>query len=528
MEAPEINLLTLNCWGLLYLSSLRVPRLTQIGHAIAATSPAPSIVCLQECWTQEDYLAIRRLTAHILPHGKFFHSGVFGAGLAVLSRWPIEETSMLRYPLNGRPTAFFRGDWFVGKGVAAARIRFGPRRGDVVEVFNTHTHAPYEKEGPRDSYVCHRTAQAWEVAKLVRAARERGHLVVAMGDFNMVPSSLAHRIVTVAGGVRDVWRVVHPDSALGPAGDAEERKRGRPVPTAEENVRVNGVTSNSVYNTWRWTKRERKMLGEGKEGRVVSPAEPDPRGQRLDYIFVGDGEREGGTWVVKDVRVGMVERHPVLGCSLSDHFSVEATLAFRTDKPPGDVVAKRVAATVSTASDDHYRREVRPEKSELTIRDENDDEALQNGVYLRSPTGSEYNVAHGSEVLDNVVGGIAKQDTALPVAAYDEILAMIHKYVAREKRQRRWRGLHFFAWIGIWIACLVGVWFVPHNYVAFILMVLSNLGLVTGTVDGLIALLFVNTELRALKEFEWEILNAKAAAGGGLMADDLDKPRRDL
>lgn len=45
---------------------------------------------------------------------------------------------MFRYPLNGRPTAFFRGDWFVGKGVASARIRYGPALKDVVEVFTTH------------------------------------------------------------------------------------------------------------------------------------------------------------------------------------------------------------------------------------------------------------------------------------------------------------------------------------------------------------------------------------------------------
>jgi hypothetical protein len=45
---------------------------------------------------------------------------------------------MVRYPLNGRPAAFYRGDWFVGKGVACARIRIGPGRRDVAEVFTTH------------------------------------------------------------------------------------------------------------------------------------------------------------------------------------------------------------------------------------------------------------------------------------------------------------------------------------------------------------------------------------------------------
>ncbi len=76
--------------------------------------------------------------AHIFPHGKFYHSGIFGGGLAILSKWPIEESSMVRYSLNGRPTAFFRGDWYVGKGVACARIRYGFGLKDVMEVFTTH------------------------------------------------------------------------------------------------------------------------------------------------------------------------------------------------------------------------------------------------------------------------------------------------------------------------------------------------------------------------------------------------------
>lgn len=134
----EINVVTLNCWGLKYLSKLRRERLSEVGRRLATSDPSPHIVALQECWTQEDYESIRRETRFVLPYGKFYFSGVLGAGLAILSRWPIEESSMVAYPLNGKPTAFYRGDWFVGKGVACARIRYGPGPTDVVEVFNTH------------------------------------------------------------------------------------------------------------------------------------------------------------------------------------------------------------------------------------------------------------------------------------------------------------------------------------------------------------------------------------------------------
>ena len=133
-----LRILSLNCWGLKYISKLRNERLTEIGTQIAAADPPPDIVGLQECWTQQDYNAIREKTQHLLPYGKFYFSGIFGGGLVILSRWPIIESGMTQYPLNGRPAAFYRGDWFVGKGVAHARIKMGPSRRDIAEVFCTH------------------------------------------------------------------------------------------------------------------------------------------------------------------------------------------------------------------------------------------------------------------------------------------------------------------------------------------------------------------------------------------------------
>lgn len=517
-EPPQVTLLTLNCWGLKHLSALRQPRLAEIGRRLTLTSPQPDIVALQECWTQEDYLAIRSATSTILPHGKYYHSGVFGSGLAILSRWPLEQSSIVRYPLNGRPTAFYRGDWFVGKGVACATIRVGG--GDVVlEVFNTHTHASYG-DGSDDSYVAHQTAQAWEMAKLLRAAHERGHLVVGLGDFNMVPGSILHKLIEAHAPVRDVWRVVHPDSSLGTVYDAAERARGRPVPTAEENLRENGVTSGSVYSTWRWEKKERKRLGPGKEEVVVEPDTLDPLGKRLDYIFAGDGTRsKSGAWAVKDVAVCMTERHPDLGCSLSDHFGVVATLEFRATsvkEHEGDNELRKDAATGSSEAYSRRRRE--RDQSSLTITNEEEEEALQNGAFLRlqSPAAS---LKSGWTKVEHALAGSDGDGSGLPVSTYDDILAIINKYVAREHTQQRWRGIHFFASVAVTIGCLTAVWFSPRNFVAFLLVLLSSLGLVAGTIDGLIALLFVNTELRALKEFEWEISNARAAAAERCLPD---------
>ncbi len=134
----ELNIISLNCWGLKFISALRKERLAEIGRQLAIASQSPDIVGLQECWTQEDYKSIREQTRNVLPYGKYFYSGIFGGGLAILSKYPIEDSSMIPYRLNGRPTAFFRGDWYVGKGVACAKIRIGPGLKDIVEVFTTH------------------------------------------------------------------------------------------------------------------------------------------------------------------------------------------------------------------------------------------------------------------------------------------------------------------------------------------------------------------------------------------------------
>lgn len=443
LELPSsIRVLTLNCWGLKFISKYRHERLVEIGNHLAKLSPAPEIVGLQECWTQKDYLAIRERTKHFLPYGKFYWSGIFGGGLAILSKWPIEESTMVRYPLNGRPAAFFRGDWYVGKGVACARIRLGPAKKDVVEVFTTHLHAPYEAE-PNDSYICHRTAQALEIAKLMRGAAERGHLVLGLGDFNMIPLSLAHRLIEAHSPVKDVWRVLHPDSAIGAAINEAEKARGRPVPSSDECLKEHGTTCDHRYNTWRWNKGDKKKLLKKKEDTYIDGSEPDHRAKRLDYIFFGgDAEGPASQWSIDSVNVGATERHPTLLCSLSDHFSVETTLT-RSNHPTNT---------------------------------------------------------------------LPQSTTFLPIETYDQILAMVHKYDARERKQRRYRLYHFGLEIVIAIGCFIAVWWSPRNFVAFLLMLLSTLGLSAGVIDGLMGGLFVGSELRALREFEWEITNARNMA----------------
>jgi sphingomyelin phosphodiesterase 2 len=484
-EPASIRIVTLNCWGLKYISTHRQARLSEIGRLLATYAPELDIVGLQECWTYADYASIRRQTRLVLPHGKFYHSGIFGGGLAILSRWPIEDSNMFRYPLNGRPTAFFRGDWYVGKGVASARIRMPD--GMLVEVFNTHLHAPYERE-PNDSYICHRTAQAWEIAKLMRDAGERGSLVVGLGDFNMVPMSFAHVLLEARGRVRDVWRVLKPGSSVGASEDEAEKKRRKTIglaeipPTAEESLAEHGHTCDSILNTWRWSRAHQKELERGKD-RDVGLHEEDLKAKRLDYIFFG-GDDKG--WEVQDAKVSMTERHPELRCSLSDHFAVEAIIV----------------------RSDHAGALPRKIKVE--------------GILTNQENRGNEMAEYGDKDLERATTIPTRPQ--LTTAFYGDVLEMIHRYAIRERKQRRLRLAHFLGSCAVSIGCFVAIWWSPTNYVSFILVLLSSLGLMAGTVDGLIGGLFMGSELRALHEFEWEVRNAIELAGGAV---NEEKPLRD-
>lgn len=508
-------------------------------------------------------LLVRRSLRAILPHGKFYHAGSFGAGLAILSHWPIEEATMSPYTLNGRPTAFWRGDWYVGKGIAQARIRFGPGPDDLVAVFNTHTHAAYGIDAnadadAQDTYRVHREAQSWQLAKLLRAAAERGHLVVAAGDFNMTPRSTEHRLLTAHAPVRDVWRVLHPNSSLGPLSD--------PPPSAELNLAQNGATSNSVYNTWRWPRAAQARLGPGKPLQQVAPDTPDPRGKRLDYIFASTAVREIDTqgtiggWVVRDARVGMVQRHPELGCSLSDHFSVEATLVFHTTTREGIMDDTGAAPSISGWPLPPGRLSILSASRRSTPRVQPSDDAtattttaddVDRGAFLSlqspTPTPSTSRHSHSLPPTSHVILA-AEFDTQLldslsPAHAdaqpfsstdYSALLTEIDLYKAREVDQVRLRTAHCFFWVFTLFACCIAVWFVPTHSsrlseaqvhgVNFVLLLLSSLGLVAGCIDGLMALLFfTGSEKRALQEFQWEVHNAKQIALGEASVASLEE-----
>lgn len=131
----KLNVATFNIWGLI-TSKDRDARVSAITRYFAKNPRGLEILCLQELWMADDYRSIRAALSLEFPHAHYFKSGVVGSGLAVFSKYPIEDAWWKGYTLTGKAHRIFDGDWFAGKGIGAVRIKH-PMIGSI-DVFNTH------------------------------------------------------------------------------------------------------------------------------------------------------------------------------------------------------------------------------------------------------------------------------------------------------------------------------------------------------------------------------------------------------
>lgn len=295
-----IKLLTFNTWGLKFISKHRKERLRAIADALA-NSKSPDedydIVALQEIWCEEDWQYLDLVCRPRYPYRRVFKAGIVsGPGLAVLSKIFIAETFLYRFPINGRPSAFFRGDFYVGKSIAVTM--FQPHHPDILPIalLNSHMHAPY---GSGDaSYSTHRACQAWDFAKLVRMLKKAGYAVIQVGDLNSKPDSLPYKLFTVEGGLTDSWNVLNKDNVVPNDQIA--------TLSLEDQISLAGVTCNSRLNTW----RESRPLWEAC---------------RLDYALI-----DASNITPVSAQVKFVDKlPPPLSCSYSDHFAYSVDLVIR-------------------------------------------------------------------------------------------------------------------------------------------------------------------------------------------------------
>ena len=318
-DPGKIRFLTFNTWGLKYVSKFRKQRLTAIAERLAGNFRGEDmyglksgsgwdssgngscdgveeydVVALQEIWCDEDWSYIVQKCKNRYPYYRRFKSGMItGPGLAILSKIPIESTFLYRFPINGRPSAFWRGDWYVGKSISITLLERTAPQYAPIAILNSHMHAPYALNGDA-AYECHRACQAWDFSKLVNLYKKAGYSVVVVGDLNSRPGSLPHQLLTLEAGQVDSW---------------EQKFGAQPLVhiaslSPVDQIKHAGTTCDSTLNTWRAHRGADEAC-------------------RLDYALI-----DSTTLCTIDAKVTFTEVIPNIG-SFSDHFGYACVLQLK-------------------------------------------------------------------------------------------------------------------------------------------------------------------------------------------------------
>ncbi|XP_043516780.1 putative neutral sphingomyelinase [Frieseomelitta varia] len=191
-----INILTLNCWGIPYVSQNRNARMIAIAEKFATENY--DIICLQEVWSVEDFKMIKVKTQEQLPYSHYFYSGVLGSGICILSKFPVKDVMFHKWSLNGYVHKIHHGDWFGGKGVGLCRLQIHNMN---INVYITHLHAEYNSHS--DEYIAHRILQAFDTAQFIKMTSGGVDSVILGGDLNTEPKDLAYKIICGVAGLAD-------------------------------------------------------------------------------------------------------------------------------------------------------------------------------------------------------------------------------------------------------------------------------------------------------------------------------------
>ncbi|XP_052865505.1 putative neutral sphingomyelinase isoform X1 [Anopheles cruzii] len=284
--AMELSILTLNIWGIPYVSKDREVRVKAIGDVLASGNY--DLVSLQEVWSDSDYQYLRQRVENVLPFCHYFYSGVVGSGLAILSRYPIVSAFFHSWSVNGYFHRIQHGDWFGGKGVGLAKISVNDQ---LVHVYVAHLHAEYNRQC--DDYMAHRVIQAYDTAQFIESTRGHSVLQVLAGDLNTEPGDLAYRVLLTSSNLKDSY---DPKLAGSTAG-------------------TNECESNS-YSDGSATKK-------------------NPNGKRIDYVMYRIGEHYEGRLL--EHRLPLPKRVPGQSCSYSDHEAVYAKLILKRNSSPSTI-----------------------------------------------------------------------------------------------------------------------------------------------------------------------------------------------
>ncbi|NXP05933.1 NSMA phosphodiesterase, partial [Thinocorus orbignyianus] len=195
----RLRVFDLNCWAIRYLSKRRQERVQLIGDTLRREGF--DLVLLQEVWSERDYSDLKVKLGSCYPFSHYFRSGVIGSGLCVFSQFPILDTLLYQYSLNGYPYMLQHGDWFCGKSVGLDRWWHGSVTTTLSP--SCQLHAEYCRE--KDAYLPHRLVQAWELAQFIRHTSKAADVVLVGGDLNMHPEDVGIRLLRGWTGLRDAF-----------------------------------------------------------------------------------------------------------------------------------------------------------------------------------------------------------------------------------------------------------------------------------------------------------------------------------
>ncbi|XP_049888179.1 putative neutral sphingomyelinase [Pectinophora gossypiella] len=289
-----LNIFTLNCWGIPVVSKNRKERITAIVDYLLQ-SPH-NIVCLQEVWSEKDYLYLKDKLKSTLPYSHYFYSGVLGSGLCVFSKWVIQDVFFHQWALNGYIHKIHHGDWFGGKGVGLCRIRYNDK---LINVYCTHLHAEYHED---DIYLAHRVLQAYSTAEFVKLTSSCADVCILAGDLNAGPGDLSFRLITQIPSLLDPFDL--------------KSEQINPM------IRKPSGTSDNINNSYSDPKMVRST----------------PEGKRIDHILF----RADTPWKASVLNFGnpLEDRVPNQPFSYSDHNAV--TLEVRFSRLSGSQIHQRV------------------------------------------------------------------------------------------------------------------------------------------------------------------------------------------
>ncbi|XP_035915889.1 putative neutral sphingomyelinase isoform X1 [Anopheles stephensi] len=316
--AMELSILTLNIWGIPYVSKDREVRVKAIGDVLASGNY--DIVSLQEVWSDSDYQYLRQRVENVLPFCHYFYSGVVGSGLAILSRYPIVSAFFHAWSVNGYMHRIQHGDWFGGKGVGMAKISVNDQ---LVHVYVAHLHAEYNRQC--DDYMAHRVIQAHDTAQFIESTRGQSVLQVLAGDLNTEPGDLAYRVLVTCSKLKDSYDRKAIGSAIG----------------------TNECHTNSYTDP--------------------TAAKQQPNGKRIDYVMYRIGDNFEGRLL--EHRLPLPGRVPGQSFSYSDHEAVYAKLILKKSSSTSTIQNLIACNSSKEESCDRLSREESQRDAVLALRE---------------------------------------------------------------------------------------------------------------------------------------------------------------